>query len=441
MSEPKDEQLKFDYSFEFQRKILAFLVRDLQFLTMYGYDIVQPRYFDSFYHQFICKSIIRFFRKYGRTPDKEGLEAILVDSGKTSRMDDEAIQNILDEVYQMYTMDLENMDFIGDKLLKFIRRQNLTRGLNQIGELLDSDEDLDSAVSIMQKAVTVGHSVDLGLNVGNDYTKLKGLYQKEYGLQNIIKSPIEDLNRALGGGFYKKFLYVVTAPPGRGKTTFMAWLAAYMMRKGFGVYYYTFEVPEIEILFKVVSSITGITHDTLLDSSEEQFKEYLSRMAPFAKQMQIKKYAGKSISVHGLRSHASRAKTVEGVTPGIIFVDYADYLLSTLGTKDNSYFEGGDVYQDLLNLAEEYNCPVITASQPKVDAWSKHTIEEGDLAESSKKAQLARGIISMNQTQEEHDNNYMRLYTAKMSKGMANKTIKVQVDLAKSHFAETRKVQ
>lgn len=441
MSKTNEEQVVFDYSFDFQRKILSFLVRDLQFLQVYGYDIVQPRYFDNFYHQFICKSIIRYFKQYGQTPDKEGLEAMLVDNAKTSRMDDEAIQNILDEVYEMYTSDIENLDMVGDRLLKFIRRQNLIRGINQIGELIDEDENYESAVTIMQKAVNVGHSVDLGLNFEKDYTKLKGLYQKEYGLQNIIKTPLEDLNRALGGGFFKKFLYVITAPPGRGKTTFMSWLAAYIMQKGHGVYYYTFEVPEIEILFKVVSATTGITHDKLLDSSDEEFKNYLSTLKPFAKNMQIKKYPGKSISVHGLRSHASRTKSVEEVNPGIIFVDYADYLLSTLGEKDNSYFQGGDVYQDLLNLAEEYNCPVITASQPKVDAWSKPTIEEGDLAESSKKAQLARGIISMNQTKEEHESGYMRLYTAKMSKGAANKHIKVVADLERSRFTEPRKVK
>lgn len=443
MPDKHTEKPKFDYALDFQKKILALLVRDIDFLRQYGYDIINPKYFDSFYHQFICKNIITYFTEHANPPDQTNLESFAVDAAKLTRMDDEAINNILDEVYEIFNMDLEDMGFVKDRVLKFIKRQNLIRGLDQVAGLLDKDDDYDQAISIMEKAVNVGHSVDLGMNFAKNYRKLPGLYQKEYGLKSLVKSGIPKLDRALGGGFYNGFLYVISSPPGTGKTSLMSQISGNVMprmRQGQGVFYYTFEVPDVEIMFKVICSVTGLTHDEVISGDQELFEERIKIFDKFSKNLQIKKFPGGTITTHGLRSHLSRTKGVEGYAPGLIMVDYADYILPTGGSQDSSYYDRGDTYQDLLNLAEEYNCPVITASQPKVYAWSKDTIEEGDLAESSKKAQLARGIITMNQTEAEQEKGYMRLYTAKMSKGTKGVFVKLAVDLERCQFKELKEI-
>jgi len=441
MSEDKQKQkMQFDYSFDFQKKILALLVRDFKFLTEYGYNIINPKYFDSFYHQFICKNIIKYFTEHGEAPDQVNLESLVVDSAKKTRTDDEALNNMLDEIYEIFNMELNSMGFVKDKVLKFVKRQNLIRGLDQLGGLLDSDDDYDKAVSIIEKAVHVGHSNDLGMNFAKSYKELPKLYREEYGIGNLVKSGLPTLDRFMGGGFYNDFLYVISGPPGRGKTSLMSAMAANCMIRGNGVFYYTFEVPAVEIMFKVICAITKLSHDEVISGDDSLFEDKIKIFDKYSKQLQIKKYGGRTISTHGIRSHLSRTRTVEGIKPSIIFVDYADYILPTSGESDSSYYDRGNTYQDLLNLAEEYNCPVVTASQPKVAAWEKDTIEEADLAESSKKAQLARGIITINQTAAEEEENYMRLYTAKMSKGVKSRSVKISVDLGRCQFRELKQV-
>lgn len=431
----------FDYSIEFQKRILSALVRDIKFLTEYGYDIINPAYFDNWYHQFICKNILRYFVQHREPPDQVSLETVVLDAAKMTQMDDEGINNLFDDIHEIFHMDLDNMGLIREKIISFVKRQNLIKGIDQVGDLLAKDEDYDKAVAIIEKAVHVGHSVDLGLNFGKSYRDIRKLYNEEYGLENLIKSPFPALNRVMGGGFYRNFLYVITAPPGRGKTSLLSNIAAHSMIKGHGVLYYTFEVPEVEIIFKVICAMTGMTHDDIISGDSELFEKRIQFFDKFSKNLQVMKFPGHTVSTHALRSHASRVQTVERFKPSLILVDYADYILPTMGSTDSSYNDRGDTYQDLLNLGEEYHVPVITASQPKVSAWDKPIIREEDLAESSKKAQLARGIITMNQNDDEAEAGKMRLYTAKMSKGVTGAVVPIAVDLPRCQFKELRTLE
>jgi len=440
MTSDQMPETKFDYSMEFQKKILSMTVRDQQFLCLFGSDLVKPSYFESFYYQFIYKNIIQYYNTYRQIPDKANLNSHLVDQAKIGKMNEEAVYTMLTTIEDIYSMDLDDIAFIKNKVLRFAQRQNIKNAVLKIVDLLDKDENLESSIALVEKAVNSGFEVDLGLSFENDYLKLQRLYREEYSPENTLTTSFPTLDKYLLGGMYRKFLYVLVAPPGRGKTTLLANIAAANMIQGRNVVFYSLEVPEEEILFKVISRLTGLKHEMLLNMAPAEFESWMHQISTFSKKLHIKYFDPGTVSVNALRSHLSRLRNTFHFRPDLIIVDYADNMLPSTGTKGSLYDDGGTIYADLVALSKEYNSAMLSASQPKVEAWEVDTIVKRHLAESSKKVHIAHGVISLNQTAEEAANGTMRLYTAKMRKGIENKHVPLRVDRETSLFQEDDRI-
>lgn len=427
---------KFDYSSDFQKKILSMTVRDQQFLSLYGADLVKPTYFESFYFQFIFKNIIQYFNAYRQVPDKANLNSHLVDQAKVAKMNEEAVYTMMTIIEDVYSMELNDLAYVKDKVLRFAQRQNIKQAVLKIVDLLDKDENLENSISIIERAVNSGFQVDLGVNFEQDYCNLQTMYREEYSPQQTLTTSFPTLDRYLLGGMYRKFLYVLVAPPGRGKTTMLTNMICANMMQGKNIVFYSLEVPEVEILFKVISRMTGLTHEDILNLPKDKLDAYLNSMQTFSKKLHIKYFDPSSISVNALRSHLSRLRSTYNFRPDMIVVDYADNMLPSTGSKGSMYDDGGTVYADLVALGKEYNSVLLSASQPKVEAWEVETIVKRHLAESSKKVHIAHGVISLNQTPEESEQGIMRLYTAKMRKGIEHKTVPIRVVRETSSFME-----
>jgi len=73
----------------------------------------------------------------------------------------------------------------------------------------------------------------------------------------------------------------------------------------------------------------------------------------------IKYFPTKSATVQTLSSHLNQIE-LQGITPDLVIVDYAD-ILRGIGTEKRHILE--NIYEDLRGLAGEYEVPIWTASQ------------------------------------------------------------------------------
>lgn len=429
------EQTQFNFDLAYQKKILAMMIRDPKFLFSYGIDLIKPSYFGNFYFQMVCKNLTFFVSKFNFLPDKDSFSQFLSHNLNQTNQNQDTVQSILNLMDELFYMEVDKIEDVVDHVLRFIQEQSLKIGLSRVISILENGGNLEDAITIIQDSISVGKPLSYGVHFNDNMGSLQSRYTNEYSEENCISTGFPDLDKKMLGGMFRKFLYTIVAPPGRGKTTIMCCVSAHTIKMKKRVVFYTLEVPEVEIEFKHVSSMAGISHRDLLNLQEDELKRRLENCNDCGS-LFIKYFEPHSITVSAIKSHLYRLKYNYGFEPDLIVLDYADNMnsLNAGGRDFNSYDEKGNLYSDLISLAVAYNCPVLTASQPKVEAWVKPLITKGDLAESSKKAHLAHGIISLNQDSEEKEIHQMRLYTAKMRKGIENAIVHVSTDLEHSRI-------
>lgn len=146
---------KFEVSQEVQKKIVAMMFLDGEFLKSYE-GTIEPKYFDNPILKDLSKMAIDFYEKYSRTPDTdefcEELDNLITEKKKRQKdLPIEEYTNVAAEV--MNVGKRTNFDYIRDKVGDFVRRQetkriilnvNLKR-LNQKGYLESIADELRGA--------------------------------------------------------------------------------------------------------------------------------------------------------------------------------------------------------------------------------------------------------------------------------------------------------
>lgn len=234
--------------------------------------------------------------------------------------------------------------------------------------------------------------------------------------------------------------------PGAGKSKLLSYLAYQAIYQKRPTVYFTFEWSEKEVLSNIMSCITGLSMQDLIDPAKrEEYTMKAAKIKTFAPQLRTKYFSNKTVSINEMRTYLTKLYTVEGFKPGLIIIDYADLMLPAKETRrssDSTYEEMGLIFYDLKRLADIFECPVFTASQLNKAAWNVQddsTITQDMLADSSRKAHIAYSITTLNQNDNERAANKMRLYTAKSRKGITGETVYIDFNKSNNQVHECEK--
>ena len=74
--------------------------------------------------------------------------------------------------------------------------------------------------------------------------------------------------------------------------------------------------------------------------------------------------------------------------------------MPTTGKTSDMYEDAGQVYTDMISLADYFGCPVVSFAQPQRHAWDKanngELIYSHEMAHSAKKAHKCSSVSSLN---------------------------------------------
>lgn len=422
----------YNFNLAFQEKILALLVRDIDFMVAYR-DVIKPFFFENPIHVDVARTIISYHDTYSTIATVETC-LNLVDEyleKKLSRAKNPEEQKRLyyKVIDSIYSMDFPDGEYVKDKAVQFAKFQAMKEAILKSVDLLQEGKQSEIE-DIIRKAQLVGeNTTDLGLfYFDNIEERLNETI--ELNAEGVLPTGSKDLDEALGGGLGNKELGFILAPPNVGKTLRLINLATGALWQRKTVVHYTLEMSEIRVANRYDANLTNQTFE---DMKENPLKlptklEQIKKMT--GGNLIIKAFPTSTATVNDLRSHLTRLQNYRGVKPDLVIVDYADLLRFHTNFGDVRH-NISEVNKALRAVAIERNCPLWTASQTNRAALDKKIITIADLAEDFSKAAIADVIVALCQTPDEYDTGLMREFIAKSRNSKKFQILQKVVDYMK----------
>lgn len=194
-------------------------------------------------------------------------------------------------------------------------------------------------------------------------------------------------------GYLKGQVVQVVAPPGVGKSLFLANEAVEMAKVGAEGYFIALgDMMKIDFIIRFSSVILNEDYYKVSASPKKYFdSEEVRRLA---KHIRVTVVPAGYMTPEGLSDLIeNELDPVQGIDYGIV-----DYDANFAKTTDNMYAEGGAVYDTLSRIARPMNKQarlVFIASQPKIQFWGDEELPLECAAESARKQAIVDLQVTM----------------------------------------------
>jgi hypothetical protein len=279
-----------------------------------------------------------------------------------------------------------------------------------VNAVLEAGEEIDKGnrqiMPIIHDANLVGEDIlNLGTNFKDDLanrarryiTPAEGLYEA-----SIIPTGLAHLDFSMDGGLSRGELAVVLAPPKRGKTTTLINLGFGCMSSvmGLNVVHYTCEMVDDKVSKRYDDRVAGDAVSYKKSDPEKYVGTLQRRIGRLIKGgLFVKGYPTRTATPGMIRNHLYLLVS-EGFIPDLVIVDYADIMKPERRLGEMRHEQAG-IYEDLRQIAGEFNVAVWTASQAPRGTLDKPVLDLGDFAEAFEKAAIVDAAIAFCQTADE----------------------------------------
>jgi len=401
MTQEKADFSKFGKSF--QEKLAHLILKERTFCDQMQ-EVLLISYFELKYLRVFIEKIFGYREKYSVHPTYEIMGTIL-----RSDLDEEneAIQkqtrDFLARVYA--AKNVEESKYVKDIALDFCKKQKLKEAMIKSVDLLQHSS-FDQINDIINTALKLG----LDNDCGHEYIKD---FEERYvpHVRNPVSTGWKLIDDITNGGLGRGELGVVIAPTGAGKSMVLVHLGTQAMLSGRSVVHYSLELQDTSIGLRYDSCLTGVPINDLPIFKEQIYE----KIQEIDGQLTIKEYPAKSASTGTIKAHLEKLKN-RGMDIGTIIIDYADLLRPKRDLREKRH-ELETIYEELRGLAQEFECPIYTASQTNRSGLNAEVITMESISEAFNKCFVADFIFTVSRTIEDRSANTGRLYVAKNRQG------------------------
>jgi replicative DNA helicase len=409
-----------------QRGIIYLAKSDPTFLIQ-SMPMVKSEYFEYPSHQKFFQVVVDHYQKYKKLPTDD----FILEEVKSLMSSTELLSDYKDELEQINNLDeksLDNEDYLLDLVENFAKEQAITDAVLSSISLIEQKK-YDDIEDLVRGALTVTRNLDLGVNY---FSSFEDRFSKEENEQDYkFRTLFDSMNESLEGGLAAKELAMVVAPPGVGKSLYLANQAARSVIDGHNVLYVSLEMSEDRVAQRMDSIFTQVKQSDLKHRRSTIIERFdkIKKAKPNMGSLRIKEFPTKRATVSTLRSFLSQLRNAEDFEPDVIIVDYLE-LLSTDATL-KEYQAQERLAQELRGLAIEHKCLLWTATQTNREGKRVSLITDTELADSYGKTRVCDLVFSVNQNELEFDKGEARIYVIKSRNGRSRYVIPSIIDYSK----------
>lgn len=363
----------FDVDDRFQEKLLANMIYDESFLDAVG-DVMKPSYFNKEEFQFICKTIVDYYRDHLKTVT----DTVLLLATKTAFGDpslEQSKRKVLLLIMKLFDLNevaeyLRDTEQVQAYSVTFMKQQEMKLAIIKSAELIPKG-DFKTIFTLIESASSVGVSKSLG-------TDLDDVQERERNKPRIDVRPLPwaSVNRRTKGGLGKTEMMAIIAGMGSGKTMIAANLMAHAKRTGQNAVLYSLEMHEAYNRHRIDAILLGETIDDLnTDNPEtrERLRDTLDALPP--SKTYIKHFDGAEVTVQTLKTHIKQIKA-RGIHLDLVVIDYLD-IMEPLdphqkSKKDWEKFEV--ITREVSSLAKQEKVAIVALLQTNTDGISSEVI-------------------------------------------------------------------
>ena len=357
------------YDEEYTRKVLPFL---------------KEEYFSDRNERLVFTEIKEFIDKYNSNPTFESLIIQL----NNKNIDQDLFTGSSELVNEIHNTkeELCKINWLIDKSEEFCKNQAIYNGLLESISIADGknkSKDKGAIPQILSDALSVGFDT----NIGHDFLEnFDTRYEYYHRKEEKIPFDLQFFNKVTNGGFSKKTLNVFLAPPHSGKTLLMCHLTAGYLIQGKNVLYITLEMAEEEIAKRIDSNLLNISIEDLMNLDRSSFEKKINRLREKCSgKLIIKEYPTGVGSTNHFRSLINELNLKVNFVPDVVVIDYLNICASSRikasGTV-NSYYLIKSISEEVRGLSQEFNLPVITATQTNKGGVNNSDLDMASVSES-----------------------------------------------------------
>lgn len=422
-----------EFGDKFQAHILAVAARCPGFVLRYR-TALSHEYFVSEAHRSVAKTLFAHVDEHRHLP----VHATLLESVKPTVPKDEW-ETTEQALHALYEDDVSDAHAVMQKVIHFGKHQSLVNTILKMAEDVDDAQkgkategppSYESLRGELDKALLVGEDLlDLGIRFKSNDEERFAMYTNPESHGVRIPTGIPHLDHAMGGGLKKGNLGVVLAPPKKGKSTTLInfGFGATMAAEGWKVAHYSMEMDKEDVQERYDDRLMGKLVKKLKKRKPHEYVAALQeRLAEdVVGDLFTQRYHTRTATVGTLRSHLSLL-SAEGFLPDVVIVDYADIMKPSRRIGEMRHEQAG-IYEDLRQLAGEFDIAIWTASQTSKYALDKDVITIADFAEAFEKAAIADAVWAFCQTDAEKIDGKCRLFGAALRKSEDGCTVECDI--------------
>ena len=405
-----------NYGKSFQETLAQLILEDRPFCDQME-EVLEVQFFELKYLRLFVTKIFDYRTQYKVHPTAKILASILrTDVGD----ENEAVQKQVRDYFSRTLINsATDIDYVKHTALDFCKKQNLKKAMIESANLLQNSS-FDEIKTVMDNALKLGTDNNFGHDFKKDFEA-----RYVFKARNPVSTGWDKIDGITRQGLGKGELGVVIAPTGAGKSMVLAHLGAEAIKGGKNVVHYTLELAESSTGHRYDSCISGVGLSDLFNFKDDVFEA----CGNVEGELIIKEYPTKTATPNTLRAHLDKLRKKDhGVD--MILVDYAD-LLKSNGRYQEKRNELESIYEDLRGIAQEFDCPVWTASQTNRSGLNAEVVTMESISEAFSKCFVADFIFSLSRTTEDKQTNTGRVFVAKNRNGPDGLVFPIFMDTSK----------